>query len=83
LGGAFAHRLTVVPKKPDQLLDAAQGVVSQQPERLDCLRGRVDIAWHLGASQEGARRILDEAEVMLRTAANVRFPDLCVNGGGR
>ena len=42
-----------------------------------------DIAWHLGASQEGARQILDEAEVMLRSAANVRFPDLCVNGGGR
>jgi len=41
------------------------------------------IAWHLGASQEGARQILDEAEVMLRTAAGIRFPDLCVNGGGR
>ena len=42
-----------------------------------------DIAWFLGASPEGARAILDEAEVLLRGAANVRFPHLCANGGVR
>ncbi len=42
-----------------------------------------DIALYLGASPEGARLILDEAEVMLRGAANIRFPHLCANGGGQ
>ena len=42
-----------------------------------------DIAWFIGASPEGARVILDEAEAMLRGAANVCFPRLCANGGGR
>ena len=42
-----------------------------------------DIALYLGASPEGARLILDEAEVMLRSVADLRFPHLCANGGGR
>ncbi len=42
-----------------------------------------DIALYLGASPEGARLILDEAEVMLRGVANLRFPHLCANGGGQ
>ncbi len=42
-----------------------------------------DIALYLGASPEGARLILDEAEVMLRGAASIRFPRLCANGGGQ
>ena len=42
-----------------------------------------DIAWFLGTSPERARQILEDAEVMLRGAANVRFPHLCANGGVR
>ena len=89
LPARFARIGTVARWKPVHLGHAAM-LEALPPEHEEAVRffyftdlAQEDIAWFLGTSPERARQILEDAEVMLRGAANVRFPRLCANGGGR